>query len=133
MEQLSFLLSWRDEQSFFTAWAPAFDCAPDPQLPGMANWLETENEVAAAEYVRRHGPMWLEYGKRHSVPLTIYAASRFVCVRRLRHGPVKKLSMWDQMEAGDEMLLGSGLTDQSQKMTVAARAMAEKKALGHRS
>jgi NAD(P)H-dependent FMN reductase len=29
--------------------------------------------------------------------------------------------------------LGSGLTDQSQKMTVAARAMAEKKALGHRS
>ena len=24
MEQLSFLLSWRDEQSFFTAWAPAF-------------------------------------------------------------------------------------------------------------
>ena len=30
-------------------------------------------------------------------------------------------------------VLGSGLTDQSQKMTVAARAMAEKKALGHRS
>ena len=29
--------------------------------------------------------------------------------------------------------LGSGLTDQSQKMTVAARAMAEKKALGHLS
>jgi hypothetical protein len=31
------------------------------------------------------------------------------------------------------LFLGSGLTDQSQKMTVAARAMAEKKALGHRS
>lgn len=31
------------------------------------------------------------------------------------------------------LTLGSGLTDQSQKMTVAARAMAEKKALGHRS
>jgi hypothetical protein len=29
--------------------------------------------------------------------------------------------------------LGSGLIDQSQKMTVAARAMAEKKAVGHRS
>src|SRR3546814_5251874 len=28
--------------------------------------------------------------------------------------------------------LGSGLTDQSQKMTVAARAMAEKKAIGQR-
>ena len=30
-------------------------------------------------------------------------------------------------------LLGSGLVDQSQKMTVAARATAEKKAFGHRS
>jgi 3-hydroxyacyl-CoA dehydrogenase/3a,7a,12a-trihydroxy-5b-cholest-24-enoyl-CoA hydratase len=30
-------------------------------------------------------------------------------------------------------LLGSGLIDQSQKMTVAARATAEKKAFGHRS
>ena len=29
--------------------------------------------------------------------------------------------------------LGSGLIDQSQNMTVAARAMAEKKAVGHRS
>jgi hypothetical protein len=29
--------------------------------------------------------------------------------------------------------LGSGLVDQSQKMTVAAGAMAEKKAVGHRS
>lgn len=29
--------------------------------------------------------------------------------------------------------LGSGLIDQSQKMTVAARATAEKKAFGHRS
>lgn len=29
--------------------------------------------------------------------------------------------------------LGSGLIDQSQKMTVAARAMAEKKTVGHRS
>jgi hypothetical protein len=29
--------------------------------------------------------------------------------------------------------LGSGLVDQSQKMTVAASAMAEKKAVGHRS
>ena len=29
--------------------------------------------------------------------------------------------------------LGSGLTDRSQKMTVAARAMAEKKTTGHRS
>ena len=29
--------------------------------------------------------------------------------------------------------LGSGLTDHSQKMTVAASAMAEKKAVGHRS
>src|SRR3546814_15887153 len=29
--------------------------------------------------------------------------------------------------------LGSGLTDQSQKMTVAARAVAEKKAIGQRS
>ncbi len=29
--------------------------------------------------------------------------------------------------------LGSGLVDHSQKMTVAARAMAEKKAVGHRS
>ena len=32
-----------------------------------------------------------------------------------------------------EALLGSGLIDQSQKMTVAARATAEKKAFGHRS
>ncbi|WP_369691272.1 S-4TM family putative pore-forming effector [Sphingobium amiense] len=32
-----------------------------------------------------------------------------------------------------DIRLGSGLVDQSQKMTVAARAMAEKKALGHRS
>jgi hypothetical protein len=31
------------------------------------------------------------------------------------------------------MILGSGLIDQSQNMTVAARAMAEKKAVGHRS
>ena len=30
-------------------------------------------------------------------------------------------------------ILGSGLTDQSQKMTVAARAMAEKKVVGQRS
>ena len=30
-------------------------------------------------------------------------------------------------------LLGSGLVDQSQKMTVAARAMAERKTVGHRS
>ncbi len=30
-------------------------------------------------------------------------------------------------------VLGSGLIDQSQKMTVAARATAEKKAFGHRS
>ena len=30
-------------------------------------------------------------------------------------------------------LLGSGLVDQSQKMMVAARATAEKKAVGHRS
>lgn len=29
--------------------------------------------------------------------------------------------------------LGSGLVDQSQKMTVAARAMAERKTVGHRS
>ena len=29
--------------------------------------------------------------------------------------------------------LGSGLVDQSQKMTVAARATAEKKTVGHRS
>jgi hypothetical protein len=29
--------------------------------------------------------------------------------------------------------LGSGLVDQSQKMTVAASAMAEKKTVGHRS
>jgi len=29
--------------------------------------------------------------------------------------------------------VGSGLTDQSQKMTVAARAMAEKKTVGQRS
>ena len=36
-------------------------------------------------------------------------------------------------EAAERLGLGSGLTDQSQKMTVAARAMAEKKALGHRS
>lgn len=35
--------------------------------------------------------------------------------------------------SGALKVLGSGLTDQSQKMTVAARAMAEKKALGHRS
>jgi hypothetical protein len=36
---------------------------------------------------------------------------------------------------GKEKLLslGSGLVDQSQKMTVAARAMAEKKTVGHRS
>jgi hypothetical protein len=32
-----------------------------------------------------------------------------------------------------ELVLGSGLVDQSQKMTVAASAMAEKKAVGHRS
>ena len=31
------------------------------------------------------------------------------------------------------ILLGSGLVDQSQKMTVAARAMAERKTVGHRS
>ena len=31
------------------------------------------------------------------------------------------------------VLLGSGLFDQSQKMTVAARAMADKKTVGHRS
>ena len=30
-------------------------------------------------------------------------------------------------------ILGSGLVDQSQKMTVAARAMAERKTVGHRS
>ena len=30
-------------------------------------------------------------------------------------------------------VLGSGLVDQSQKMTVAARAMAERKTVGHRS
>ena len=33
----------------------------------------------------------------------------------------------------EAMNLGSGLIDQSQKMTVAARATAEKKAFGHRS
>jgi len=32
-----------------------------------------------------------------------------------------------------DVLLGSGPVDQSQKMTVAARAMAEKKAVGHLS
>ena len=32
-----------------------------------------------------------------------------------------------------ELLLGSGLVDHSQKMTVAARAMAERKTVGHRS
>ena len=32
-----------------------------------------------------------------------------------------------------DALLGSGPVDQSQKMTVAARAMAEKKAVGHLS
>jgi len=32
-----------------------------------------------------------------------------------------------------QMRVGSGLIDQSQKMTVAARATAEKKAFGHRS
>jgi hypothetical protein len=31
------------------------------------------------------------------------------------------------------VILGSGLIDQSQKMMVAARATAEKKAFGHRS
>jgi len=34
---------------------------------------------------------------------------------------------------GTHYKLGSGLVDQSQKMTVAARAMADKKAVGHLS
>jgi hypothetical protein len=34
---------------------------------------------------------------------------------------------------GPYNILGSGLIDQSQKMTVAARAIAEKKTVGHRS
>ncbi len=39
----------------------------------------------------------------------------------------------DALNAMRGALLGSGLIDQSQKMTVAARATAEKKAFGHRS
>ena len=34
---------------------------------------------------------------------------------------------------GGGRFLGSGLVDRSQKMTVAARAMAERKTVGHRS
>ena len=41
--------------------------------------------------------------------------------------------MCSQHFVGDVGVLGSGLVDYSQKMTVAARAMAEKKAVGQRS
>lgn len=41
--------------------------------------------------------------------------------------------MCTEVVPSSDRVLGSGLTDQSQKMTVAARAMAEKKAVGHRS
>lgn len=39
----------------------------------------------------------------------------------------------DQRTFGHRPPLGSGLVDHSQKMTVAARAIAEKKAVGQRS
>jgi len=51
--------------------------------------------------------------------------------------PLKKWQLsapeWVAFESSSAPLLGSGLVDQSQKMTVAARAMAEKKAVGHLS
>jgi uncharacterized protein (DUF2235 family) len=48
---------------------------------------------------------------------------------------IKMVGVWDTVGSlGSPFAsLGSGLTDQSQKMTVAARAVAEKKAVGHRS
>ena len=42
-------------------------------------------------------------------------------------------SIEESVYQGKRAYLGSGLVDQSQKMTVAARAMAERKTVGHRS
>jgi len=62
-------------------------------------------------------------GKSYSIP-------REHIVSISLDGPMYHLSL---KGAGDSYRLGSGPVDQSQKMTVAARAMAEKKAVGHLS
>ena len=67
-------------------------------------------------------------------PFSAAIAKLFGLGRMLLDGDGHCQQEWLDTAAGPVGLnLGSGLVDQSQKMTVAARAMAERKTVGHRS
>lgn len=103
MEQLAFSLDWRDQEAGFSTDTWALGSCDAPPV-GQAFWVEHISAKEACAFVRRQRKWFLDWAD-HGMPVELYAAGRFICLRRLRYGPVRKLTMWDQMEKGDEFLL----------------------------
>lgn len=78
---------------------------------------------------------WTAILSRTKLSRALISSASFACCGVIagRTGGCSVAAMRARIVASILSVLGSGLIDHSQKMTVAARAMAEKKTVGHRS